>query len=142
MKKLLRLFVLVVFLPLFIGSCVEDHYNAWTFASEYEIGYRNGIYAWDYDEIDDLFFCRIPVRELTRNIYEEGMLAAYIVYYVDDQKVDSPLPYSDFYMENGYQYSHQYTCEFSPGWVTFTFRDSNFSIDVPPAATFVLKMLR
>ena len=142
MKNVLKTSLLVSLFAVFAMSCIEEHYvnEAWVFAEEYNVGTD---YPWRYDDFYDLFYCTVPVKELTAQIYDEGILAAYIVYYVDGEKKDSPLPYSEFFIDNkGYQWSHQYTCEFSPGKVTFIFRDSNYAISNPPSQTFVVKMMR
>ena len=145
MKRIFKTSLLISLLALFTISCItEDQYisnDVWTFAKEYDIGTKQ--YPWEYDEIDDLFYCDVYIKELTNQVYNEGILAGYLVYYIDNKKVDSPLPYSDFFIDKyDYQWSYQYTCEFSPGRVTFIFRDSNYAVDSPPACTFLIKMMR
>jgi len=145
MKNVFKRSLLLSLFALFAISCTDrtitNDADVWVFVQEYNVGTTQ--LPWDYDEVDDLFYCDVRIPELTNQIYNEGMLAGYFVYFVGNNKVDSPLPYSDFYMDNrGTQWSHQYTCEFSPGRVTFIFRDSNFAISSPPPCTFVIKMMR
>jgi len=145
MKNVLKLSLLASFFILFLGleSCVfkdEQHYNVDTWVQEYRVG-RN-----QWRQNGDVFECNFSVRELTRDMYENGMLAAYIVYNVwtnnGNVQVDSPLPYTDFFMEDGHQYSYQYTCEFSPGRITFLCKISDFFMEVPGDCLFVVKMMR
>ena len=147
MKNVFKKSLLLSLFVLFVASCTTDQRTitndaeVWVFVQEYNVGV--GQLQWSYDEVDDLFYCDVDIPELTTQIYNEGLLAGYFVYFVGNNKVDTPLPYSDFYMDNnGTQWSHQYTCEFSPGRVTFIFRDSNFAIASPPSCTFVIKMMR
>jgi len=146
MKKVLKTGLLLSLFALFTASCVEEHYtntDVWTFFQEYEVGTRNSKLQWSYDEIDDLFFCTVYIDKLTNQVYREGILAGYFVDFIDGRKVNSPLPYSQFFVDKGgYQWSYQYTCEFSPGRVTFIFRDSDYAVDTPPGCTFLVKMMR
>ena len=148
MKNVLKKSLLLSLFALFAISCIDTERTAtndadvWVFAREYDVGTPQ--LPWLYDKVGDLFYCDVRIPELTNQIYNEGMLAGYFVYYpVGNTQVNSPLPYSDFYMDDrGNQWSYQYTCEFSRGSVTFIFRDSNFAILSPPPCTFVIKMMR
>ena len=150
MRKVLKLFLFTGLFMMFFASCAdqyyvteqyyEEYYNVWVFSQEYEVGTKQ--HPWLYHEVDDLFYCEVSIEELTPEIYDDGLIAGYFVYYVGEEKVDTPLPYSNFFIDNGYQWSYQYTCEFSPYKVTFIFRDSDYAVDSPPACTFVVKMIR
>ncbi|MDR0231721.1 MAG: hypothetical protein LBI82_06325 [Dysgonamonadaceae bacterium] len=141
MKNVLKLSLFASFFILFLGleSCVfkDEHYtNVDTWVQEYRVG-RN-----QWRQNGDVFECNFSVRELTRDMYENGMLNAYIVYPVNNVMVDSPLPYTDFFINNGHQFSYQYTCEFSPGRITFLCKISDFFMEVPDECLFVVKMMR
>lgn len=145
MKNVLKKSLLLSLFTLFAISCTErtvtSDADVWVFAQKYNVGTTQ--LPWLYDGGGDLFYCDVRIPELTTQIYNEGMLAGYFVYPVGNNQVYSPLPYSDFYMDNnGIQWSYQYTCEFSPGRVTFIFRDSNFAVSSPPSCIFVIKMMR
>jgi len=124
----------------------EEHvhnYNAtWTFVDEYTIGTREK--PWLYDQGDDLFYCHVYIVELTQKIYDEGLIAGYYVNDLGNLKVDTPLPYSDFRIRHDEQWLYQYTCEFSPGKVTFIYKDSDskYASDNLPRPTFAVKMIR
>jgi hypothetical protein len=142
MKNLLKLSLVAMLFMLPVTSC-NDYQNDEIrfFSKEYKIG--SGKYTWTYDKIGDLFFCDVSIPELTSRIYEEGLLTGYFVYSIDGVKKDSPLPFSQFYMDDRkYQWEHQFTCEFSPGLVTFIFKDSNYAVDTAPVCTFAVKIMR
>ena len=142
MKNIFKTSLFVSLFAVFAVSCVEEQYidnDVWSFAKEYDVSTEK----WLYDDVDDLFYYDVHIKELTNQIYNEGILAGYFVYFVNNNKVDSPLPYSQFFIDSsGYQWSYQYTCEFSPGKVTFIFRDSDYAVSNPPACTFLIKMMR
>ncbi len=142
MKNTIKSSLLVGIFVLFAVSCnvsVDDDpfYGSGTFTNAYYIDTED----WYYDKSADLFYCDVPINELNKQVYNNGILAGYFVYYVDNQRVDSPLPYIQYFMDRGYQWSYQYTCEFYPGGVTFIFKDSNFDVSNPPSCTFVIKMM-
>ena len=146
MKNVLKKSLFVSFFVLLfgLGSCVDEHYHVTEseppFVKEYEVGTLQHVWR----KIDTgLYYCDITINELTFDMYDNGILLAYFVHRVPDGIVDSPLPFDDFFIDDtGYQWTYQYTCEFSPGRVTFTFKDSSFFEQDPPTCTFVVKMMR
>ncbi len=143
MKKMFKipLFASLFILLLGFGSCIDDYYESDPpFVQEYEIGTRK--HPWVRTTQPGVYYCDVTINELTRDMYKNGILCAYYVYSVDDIIVDSPLPFEEFKIDNGYQWSYQYTCEFSPKRVTFISTDSSFFDEDPPACTFVVKMMK
>ncbi len=149
--KKLKINLLVCLSVLLLISCTKEYYTeeyytieeyngTWVFSKEYTIG-DNNKYTWHYDS-PGIYYCEIPINELTQQIYEEGILGVYYVHKINNKWVDSPLPFDEFYMEDNYQWTYQYSCEFSPGLVTIIFKDSSFFEDNPPTCTFVVKMMR
>ena len=144
MKNVFKTCLLVSLFALFTVSCVEEHYTSstdvWIFAKEYEVGTPQRPWI---KEGPGLFFCDITINELSHDVYNNGILMAYFVYKVGNTLVDSPLPFDDFFMDkDGYRYTYQYTCEFSPRRVTFTFKDNSFFEQEPGRCTFVVKLMR
>ena len=154
MKIKLKNYLFFGISALLLTACITDekyyvteehthHYDGtWVFVKEYEIG--SGEYRWTFDPDESLFYCDVYIKDLTQEIYDEGMIACYYIYDVDGRQVDSPLPFTEFRMNGGYQYSYQYTCEISPYRVTFILKDSDYSMDSHSAdpRTFVVKMIR
>ncbi len=148
MKNIFKTSLFINLFALLAVSCSDEYYvteqhfdGNWVFSEEYDIG-GSSRYSWHYDS-PGIYYCDVQIKELTQQIYDEGMIATYFVHYVNDIKVDSPLPFDYFDMDNtGYQWTYQYTCEISPGWITFVFKDSSFFEENPPACTFVVKMMR
>ena len=88
------------------------------------------------------FYCDFEIPELTSYVLENGVTAAYFVYWEENRMILTPLPLDDFYMQDYFLWTEQATCEFSPGWVRFIIKYSDFELNVrPPKYTFLIKLM-
>jgi hypothetical protein len=125
---------------LFFTSCETD--NEDYYLNTQTIYYSVDVNEWKviYDEWGKYQYLYCTFREpyLTRNVYENGMIVAYMRF--DDGQL-SPLPFSDFWVDsNGYKWEEQVTCEIEPGQVTFIFKADDHG-DVSYNYDFVLKLM-
>lgn len=138
MKKLL--FCLVIILG--TTSCTIEDNGAVVFEKKYTINTREwqkSVYA---DEA--YFYCEISERELTEDMYYNGSFSAFALRNIDGFENLTPLPYDIYDMNsNSYRWTTQYTCEFSPGFITFIVKVNDFVMDnYPPTMSFVVKYIR
>ena len=88
------------------------------------------------DEVGDYLFCEFREPALTRQVYENGMMAAYIRF--SDGSL-SPLPFSDFWLTPWRE--EQVSCEFKPGLITFIFKSDDQSSDPYFDYDFTVKLM-
>jgi hypothetical protein len=90
------------------------------------------------DESGDYYYYEFREPALTRYIYENGMMNAYL-------KIDeglNPLPFDDFWIgRDGYRWTEQVTCEFRPGYVTFFFKSNDHGSKPYYKYTFYVKFM-
>lgn len=118
MKKVI-LFALIAVL---FSSCVEEYYSGvpetrtvsfTVFEKDWEVA---------SDITGDYLYYTFDMPEITRYVFDNGVLNAYLYYKPDgtDTSVLCPLPFSDFVVqENGYKYEEHITAEFAIGEITF-----------------------
>jgi hypothetical protein len=134
MKKL-ALLTLVV---LFFGSCESNDPEpvepVYSFTETYTVNPNH----WQEDSSGNYLYYEFSEPALTRYIYENGIMNAYL-------KVEnglSPLPFDDFWLDNSNnKWTEQITCEFSPGLITFIFKTDDFVLDPPKPYTFLVRFM-
>jgi len=91
------------------------------------------------------FYFDLAVPQLTDWVFDNGIMNCYLTNSseVDHRSFVYPLPYDDFYMEDGtWMWTEQVTCEFSPRNVRFIVKYNNFNMSVAPLDyTFMIRLL-
>ena len=130
MKKVAFIGLLV----LLFNSCEEDKVIA---PNEFSEVYR--IYAEDMHIREDItgkqYYYLLDEPALTNYIFDKGIMQAFLYYKMDGQDTMSPLPFSDFVVENGYKREEQLTVEFQPGYITFILKIDDHSV-IKPASEY------
>ena len=86
------------------------------------------------------FYCDVAVPQLTDGVFDFGVMNGYLTN-EGDRSLVFPLPYDDFYMNNG-MWTEQVTCEFSPGNVRFILKYNDFNMHIQPLSyTFLVRFL-
>ena len=75
----------------------------------------------DPDE-PNIFQYLFSFPHLTRNVYDNGLVAVYLEQFIDDIVFQTPLPYTYY----GEDFSENYTFEFGPGYINFIVKISDF----------------
>jgi len=116
MKIIKNSMVFIPLLMLFFISCEEKtEVNVYVFTENYTVK-PNDWNVGNDDESGPYFYYEFREPNLTQQIYDRGIMQAFIV--LRNQNI-SPLPFDDFWYEDGYRWTEQVTCEFRPGYVTF-----------------------
>jgi hypothetical protein len=80
------------------------------------------------DNLGDYFYYEFHEPALSSYIYNNGIMNAYLK--IDDALY--PLPFDDYWMDSGYRWTEQVTCEFRPGYITFILRYNDYDLEQPP----------
>ncbi len=135
LKKLL----LLVVLTSFITSCSEDCNERLT---TYHRDFIIDSDEWRWYDPEGYFYYEVPIPELTRYVYLNGVISVYYVTVIDGIEVTYPLPYDYYQMDTGYRWTEQSTCEISPGMISFITQYNNFDSSMqPPTLKFRVKMM-
>jgi hypothetical protein len=99
------------------------------------------IYADDMTERRDAtgiyFEYTIDEPNLTNEVFNYGIMQAFLYYTKDGRDTASPLPFSDFLTaSDGYQWEEQFTVEFQPRRIKFIQKISDHSDEAPLAAYY------
>jgi hypothetical protein len=140
MKKVFFIALLVLILP---ACTTKEFYEVTevvvpnTFTQIYEI------YAEDMvKEIDragnPYYEYEFVETALTRTVFDTGILQAFLYYKKDGVDTMSPLPISDFMLENGYQWEEQFTIEFQVGKIKFIQKISDHTDDFPAFISYTI----
>jgi hypothetical protein len=119
-------------LVLFAG-CTEEYYE--TYVNDYQKNYTVNRNQWIKASDDDLgvyFYCQIKEPNLTYDVFDYGIMMAYLRYVQPTSKVTELhlLPFDDFFVDGDAQWTEQVSCAFSPGYVTFFLKyDDQTDID-------------
>ncbi|MDR1762695.1 MAG: hypothetical protein LBR64_01885 [Dysgonamonadaceae bacterium] len=122
----LKLFLPVIFAVLALSSCTKytDNYvEPEVFSKRFTV--LRSDWSKSSDDSGLYYYCQFRVPELTNEVYNYGALNAYLVYSPENVEVLTPLPFNDYWVDNGYMWTEQVTCEFSPGYVTFILKPSD-----------------
>lgn len=119
-------------LPLLFASCgdeITQIVEPNTFSQVYRI------YADEMEERTDAagIYYEFQIREpyLTNEIFDYGILQAFLYYQKDGRDTFCPLPFSDFVVSGNLQWEEYFTVEFQPGIIKFIQKISDHSSDLP-----------
>ena len=110
----------------------EDYTDPiYSLTKNYSVFQRN----WNVGRDDNsgiYYYCEFAEPDLTRYIYENGSMQAFL--YVSGENI-SPLPFNDYWVNDhtGYMSTEQITCEFCPGYVTFIVKASDHNENFLPS---------
>jgi len=155
MKKFVYCFLFIS--AMLLNACgdriIEEYYeenvNVNSFSKTFTV-YNSGAsvadYAkWQYYETEhgSYFFCRFAVPQLTAEVLKYGIMTCNLRYPVEDNLVESPLPFSDFFVRNGIRWEEQVTVEYEVGYVTFIMKydDQAQMLQYYDEYEFVLRLL-
>ena len=79
--------------------------------------------------------------KLTDEVFEYGILQAFLYYKKDGKDTLCPLPFSDFLVDGDYQWEEQFTVEFQPGAIKFIQKISDYAPD-PPVSSYYDVLVR
>lgn len=131
-----KLFILL-FTVLLTNSCIEE-----TPIETYEQYFTIRQWIWHPDQF--YFYCDVDIPELTKYVFDHGVINTYYAASIDGDEVLYPLPY-DYYERDAsgmYTWTEQSTCEIYPGVIRFITQYNDFrNPPVPPALTFRVKMM-
>jgi hypothetical protein len=132
MKK----FGLLVLIAVLFASCGDEITQVVEHPSTFTNFYR--IYAEDMATRTDMagtyYEYEIREPELTSEVFEYGILQAFLYYTKDGKDTYCPLPFSDFLVdEYGYQWEEHFTVEFQPGTIKFIQKISDHADNLPVA---------
>ncbi|WP_158648437.1 hypothetical protein, partial [Candidatus Symbiothrix dinenymphae] len=74
---------------------------------------------WVWEESDSIYYCYFDVDELTDDIFDKGVKQAFMYYSLEGVDTQSPLPFSDFYLDGGIKMEEHFTVEWQPGRIIF-----------------------
>jgi hypothetical protein len=119
---------LLIGIILAVSACtVNEAPEVNTFSETYTVAINHWKEAHD-DALGDYFYYEFREPALTNEVYQYGILNAYLK--INDSLY--PLPFDDYWMENGYRWTEQVTCEFRPGYITFILKYDDFDLNQPP----------
>ncbi|MDR1739028.1 MAG: hypothetical protein LBR66_09490 [Candidatus Symbiothrix sp.] len=129
MKKVILMTVLTAVLT---SSCSYYEENRMKTFSKY-FTVSNADWREGADETGTYFFYSFPVSALTQTVMQEGQLNAFYVYTLDGKEIHSPLPFSDFFVdEDNYKWEEHLTVEYEAGYVTFILKPDDHHTDIDP----------
>ncbi|MDL2323026.1 hypothetical protein LJC52_03470 [Bacteroidales bacterium OttesenSCG-928-A17] len=136
MKKIALITLIGV---LFAGCTTEEYYE--TYVNDYQKNYtirsnpRQGEYGWKLvsdEEYGVYYCCIIKDKNLTNEVFNYGIMTAYLRYVYPGEGVDlHVLPFDDFYIKDGNQWTEQVSCAFRPGEIVFMLKNDD-QIDILP----------
>ena len=115
---------------------VVEQVAPYTFTKVYTIPADEMKGRWEYLDFANVFYFEKQISEpaLTNEVFDYGIMQAFLYYTKDGKDTLCPLPFSDFCMDDsGNQWEEQFTVEFQPGRIKFIQKISDYS-DLPPAA--------
>jgi len=79
------------------------------------------------------FYCERKISNLTEDIYEYKIVAAYMFLYNTDFEEQTPLPYPVPFEDGpNDRWQEYYSYAFTPGYITFFIRYNDFNMSLPP----------
>lgn len=144
MKK----FTWLILLTLILAAC-NEYTNITEVVEPYTYKRKITVNREDWKPMQDennpgtYHFYQVKETNLTDNIFDNGVMQAFLYYYADERDTMSPLPYSDFVSdENEYYGEEHFTVEFQPGYVTFILKtDYNTGLPYYNRYDFLIRFL-
>jgi len=141
MKK----FTLLASIVLLFSSCINETKRIVETVEPYTFTKTYRIYADEMIERTDVagtyYEYEIKEPKLTSEVFEYGILQAFLYYKKDGKDTLCPLPFSDFLIDGDYQWEEQFTVEFQVGVIKFIQKISDHAPD-PPASEFYDVLVR
>ncbi|GHT76953.1 hypothetical protein AGMMS50262_16710 [Bacteroidia bacterium] len=114
-------------------SCTEkEYYDMETINKYYTVEWKDWQKATDQDGYFLYYYCTFREPLLTNQVLDfHSFLSAYLYYKIDNRDTFSPLPYSDFIVDDkGYKWEEQLSIEYQPGYITFILKvDDLYPVD-------------
>ena len=126
MKKL----IFIALAAFMLSSCVRDNFITEIVYPEWETIFFE-IHRSDWRRGNNAthgvhYYIEFPERRLTRDVFNFGVMQAFVIYDRDGREIISPLPFSDFFVDNqGIRREEHYTVEFSIGRITFIMKNDS-----------------
>ena len=118
-KWIVVVLVMIGFLPsCTVNEIHEEYMNS--FSQDYTV-HKKDWKVGKNDDSGDYFYYEFREPNLSQHIYEKGVMQAFMLI----NNNITPLPFDDFWMDGGYRWTEQVTCEFRPGSVTFILKYSD-----------------
>lgn len=119
------------------GTDGQDGESANWFIMDFEVLSEHWTPVFD-DLIGDIFIFEFPITELTGFVFDYGAVVCHLIQNVNNEPVQTPLPYTFYGEDDGYFYSENYSYEIRPGFITFIVKISDFNTQVkqPLKCTF------
>jgi hypothetical protein len=138
--KNVSLLALIAMLSVSCGDEITQVVEPNTFTHLYRI------YASDMESRTDVagIYYEYTFREpeLTNEVFNYGILQAFLYYKKDGNDTYCPLPFSDFLVDNnGHQWEEYFTVEFQPRTIKFIQKISDHATD-PPVAEYYDVLVR
>ncbi|GBU07512.1 hypothetical protein AwDysgo_08430 [Bacteroidales bacterium] len=130
-------------------SCTEEIYDnnpereqVVLFTKNYKINARDWQLVGEVNGVDSYYEYLFKERNITQNIYEGGMLVAYLYQMDGKVEIQTPLPFN-FYDTNGVSlWTERYSFNYNPGEIAFTVHFNDFVTQMkPPSQEFRLVVM-
>ena len=143
MKKLLKLMLIAMFMFSACGKDGKDGKDTVLIVLDFHV--PSSTTKWESaidDLMGDFFECRVSVREITGDVFDNGVVLCYLVQYIEYGNtvtpIQTPLPYTysrwehlydeEYEEYHWYNYSENYTFEVSPGYINFIVKSSDLGL--------------
>jgi hypothetical protein len=126
MKKL----IVIALTAFILLSCTRDNYITEivfpdTFTEFYEVR-RNQWREGNNVTHGVHYYFEIQENALTRDVWEFGVMQAFLIYDRNGREIISPLPFSDFFVDDdGVRWEEHITVEFTRGRITFILKNDD-----------------
>ena len=132
MKKI----IFVALIAFIFSSCINETKQVVEKVEPYTFTKVYTIYADDMSprkDVGNIIYYEYEIKEpkLTNEVFDYGILQAFLYYYKDGKDTLCPLPFSDFLVDGNYQWEEQFTVEFQPGVIKFIQKISDYASDPP-----------
>ena len=140
-----RLFVVLMTVAGLFASCEgpagRDGAEAYWFVKVYTINSNDWRLVGGVDQLDSRYEAKISIKELDKDLYENGLVSCYMFQRTNNVEVQTPLPFTIPYgKKNGNKedlWTETYSFECAPGFITFYVYYSDFyTSNRPPSTSF------
>ena len=137
MKK----FILLALIAYSFSACISETREIIERVEPHTFTRKYTIFAKDMTVKSDLagtyYEYQFDEPALTNEVFDYGILQAFLYYKKDGKDTMCPLPFSDFLVDkNGYQWEEYFTVEFQPKRIKFIQKISDQSDEPPIAASY------